>query len=60
MYWSMQGTTKKMPGPFGPPGLIRPSLKMTALSYSVTTYNNSNVCASTTSQGVNTDLQAHK
>ena len=31
---SMQGMIKKSPGPTTPPLLIRPSLKMIALSYS--------------------------
>ena len=34
----MHGITKKIPGPFAPPGLSLPSLKMTALSYSWTTF----------------------
>ena len=33
----MQGMTKKTPGPEAPPVSSRPSLKMTALSYSWTT-----------------------
>ena len=34
---SMQGMTKKTPGPEAPPDKSLPSLKMTALSYSCTT-----------------------
>ena len=34
----MQGMTKKTPGPRAPPDRRRPSLKMTALSYSWTTF----------------------
>ena len=33
----MHGMIKKIPGPFAPPGLSLPSLKITALSYSCTT-----------------------
>ena len=33
----MQGMTKKTPGPRAPPATRRPSLKMTARSYSCTT-----------------------
>jgi hypothetical protein len=35
---SMHGKIKKRPGPFAPPGKIRPSLRMTALSYSLTIF----------------------
>ena len=35
---SMQGMTKKTPGPEAPPDRSLPSLKMTALSYSWTTF----------------------
>jgi len=34
----MQGITVKIPGPFAPPCLNRPKRKMTALSYSATTW----------------------
>lgn len=37
---SMQGRIKKRPGPFAPPGSLRPKRKMTARSYSVTIYEN--------------------
>lgn len=37
-YVSMQGMMKKIPGPRAPPVTRRPSLKMTALSYSWTTW----------------------
>ena len=37
-YVSIQGMMKKIPGPFDPPFASLPSLKMTALSYSCTTY----------------------
>ena len=35
---SIQGTMKKIPGPLAPPFLKRPSRKITALSYSFTTW----------------------
>ncbi len=35
---SIQGTMKKIPGPLAPPFLRRPSRKITALSYSFTTW----------------------
>lgn len=35
---SIQGRIKKRPGPLAPPGNIRPSLRMTARSYSLTIF----------------------
>ena len=34
----MHGITKKRPGPLAPPGISLPSLNITTLSYSCTTY----------------------
>ena len=39
LHLSIQGTMKNMPGPLAPPFLRRPSRKITALSYSFTTWS---------------------
>jgi len=36
---SIQGNIKKRPGPLAPPGKMRPSRKITALSYSFTIFD---------------------